>query len=313
MKEDNVILKIIQKAREYGCSVLLDESLSKHTTFKIGGPCKAFISINSSDSLSKLVKIADAENYPYFVLGKGSNLLFDDRGFNGIIFHLGSDFSGIKLKDDTTISAEAGCSLMNVCRFAYENGLGGLEFAFGIPGSVGGAVYMNAGAYGGEIRDVLISAKAFDKNKVKEFEAEDMNLSYRHSVFQENGFVITEAVFKLVKKDKSEIKALMDDYLNRRKEKQPLEFPNGGSTFKRPTGQFAGKLIQDSGLRGFSVGDAQVSNKHCGFVINKGNATFEDVTTLIQKVQETVKEKTGFFLECEVEIIRFNDELNSEF
>lgn len=309
MNEDNVIMKIIEKAKEYGCNVLLDECLCKHTTFKIGGPCKAFISINSSESLSKLIKIADEESYPYFVLGKGSNLLFDDRGFNGVVFHLGADFSGIRLIDDTTIQAEAGCSLMNVCRFAYENGLSGLEFAFGIPGSVGGAVYMNAGAYGGEIKDVLVSAKAFDKKNVTEFNAEDMDLSYRHSIFQENGCIITEAVFRLDKKDKVEIKALMDDYLNRRKEKQPLEFPNGGSTFKRPTGQFAGKLIQDSGLRGFSVGGAEVSSKHCGFVINKGNATFEDVTGLIKKVQETVKEKTGFFLECEVEIVNYNDEI----
>lgn len=307
MKDDNII-KIIQKAEEYGCEVLKDECLSNHTTFKIGGPCKAFISVNSSECLEKLIKIADEEKYPYFILGRGSNLLFDDKGFNGVVFHLGSDFSNIKLIDDVTIHADAGCSLMNVCRFAYENGLGGLEFAFGIPGSVGGAVYMNAGAYGGEIKDVLVAAKAFDKKQIKEFNLNEMDLSYRHSIFQENDFVITEAVFKLVKKDKSEIKALMDDYLNRRKEKQPLEFPNGGSTFKRPAGQYAGKLIQDSGLRGFNVGDAEVSQKHCGFVINKGNASFEDVTGLIKQVQEIVKAKTGFFLECEVEIVRYNED-----
>ena len=165
---------------------------------------------------------------------------------------------------------------------------------------------MNAGAYGGEIKDVLVSAKAFNKGKIFNFGAEDMNLSYRHSIFQENDYIITEAVFKLAKKDKSEIKALMDDYLNRRKSKQPLEYPNGGSTFKRPTGQFAGKLIEESGLRGFSVGSAEVSQKHCGFVINKGNATFEEVTGLIKKVQDIVKEKTGYFLECEVEIVRYN-------
>lgn len=306
MKDDNII-KIIQMAEEYGCEVLKDECLSNHTTFKIGGPCKAFISVNSSESLEKLIKIADEEKYPYFILGRGSNLLFDDRGFNGVVFHLGSDFSNIKLIDDVTIHADAGCSLMNVCRFAYENGLSGLEFAFGIPGSVGGAVYMNAGAYGGEIKDVLVSAKAFDKKQIKEFNLDEMDLSYRHSIFQENDFVITEAVFRLVKKDKSEIKALMDDYLKRRKEKQPLEFPNGGSTFKRPVGQFAGKLIQDSGLKGFNVGDAEVSQKHCGFVINKGNASFEDVTGLIKQVQEIVKAKTGFFLECEVEIVRYNE------
>lgn len=309
MKDDNVI-KLIQKAEEYGCAVLKNEPLSNHTTFKIGGPCKAFISVNSSESLKELIKFADEEKYPYFILGRGSNLLFDDRGFNGIVFHLGSDFSNIKLIDETTIRADAGCSLMNVCRFAYENGLGGLEFAFGIPGSVGGAVYMNAGAYGGEIKDVLASAKAFDKQKIKEFSINEMDLSYRHSIFQENGFVITEAVFKLAKKDKKEIKTLMDDYLRRRKEKQPLEFANGGSTFKRPEGQFAGKLIQDSGLRGYSIGDAEVSQKHCGFVINKGNATYKDVTELIKKVQETVKEKTGFFLQCEVETVKYNEEIN---
>ena len=306
MKEDNAMIKIIQKAKEHGCRVLIDERLSEHTTFKIGGPCKAFISINGIDALKELIQLADNEEYPYFVMGKGSNLLFDDRGFDGVIFHLGGDFSNISLVDDTTIKAEAGCSLMNVCRFACENGLGGLEFAFGIPGSVGGAVYMNAGAYGGEIKDVLVSVKAFNKCKILDFDAEDMNLSYRHSIFQENDYIITEAVFKLAKKDKSEIKALMDDYLNRRKSKQPLEYPNGGSTFKRPTGQFAGKLIEESGLRGFSVGNAEVSQKHCGFVINKGNATFEEVTGLIKKVQDIVKEKTGYFLECEVEIVRYN-------
>lgn len=308
MSENNALIKIIQKAKEYGCQVLNDEPLSEHTTFKIGGPCKAFISVNSSECLNDLLAIADNENYPYFILGKGSNILFDDKGFNGIVFHLGADFSNISLIDDITIKAEAGCSLINVCRFAYENGLGGLEFAFGIPGSVGGAVYMNAGAYGGEIKDVLISCQAINKGKITEFNSSDMDLSYRHSIFQENDCVITEAVFKLAKKDKSEIKALMDDYLNRRKSKQPLEYPNGGSTFKRPTGQFAGKLIEDSGLKGFSVGNAEVSNKHCGFVINKGNATFKDVTELIGKVQEIVKEKTGFFLECEVEVVRYNSD-----
>ena len=215
MKEDNAIIKIIQKAKEHGCKVLTDERLSEHTTFKIGGPCKAFISINGIDCLKELIQLADDEEYPYFVMGKGSNLLFDDRGFDGVIFHLGSDFSNISLVDGTTIKAEAGCSLMNVCRFAYENGLGGLEFAFGIPGSVGGAVYMNAGAYGGEIKDVLVSAKAFNKGKILDFDVRDMNLTYRNSIFQENDYIITEAVFKLAKKDKSEIKALMDDYLNR--------------------------------------------------------------------------------------------------
>lgn len=195
---------------------------------------------------------------------------------------------------------------MNVCRFAYENGLGGLEFAFGIPGTVGGAVYMNAGAYGGEIKDVLVSVKAINNGNVSDIGVDDMDLSYRHSVFQNNGFIVTEAVFKLAKKEKSEIKTLMEDYLSRRKSKQPLEYPNGGSTFKRPTGQFAGKLIEECGLRGFCVGNAEVSNKHCGFVINKGNATFNEVTELIKKVQKTVKEKTGYFLECEVEIVKYD-------
>lgn len=308
MNEDTALIKIIQMANEYGCKILIDERLSEHTTFKVGGPCKAFISVNSGECLTELIRLADTYEYPYFVMGKGSNLLFDDKGFNGVVFHLGSDFSDIKLLDDTTISAEAGCSLINVCRFAYENGLGGLEFAFGIPGSVGGAVYMNAGAYGGEIKDVITSAKAVNKGEIADFDIEDMKLSYRHSIFQENDFIVTEAVFKLFKKDKSEIKALMDEYLNRRKSKQPLEYPNSGSTFKRPTGQFAGKLIEDSGLRGFSVGEAEVSNKHCGFVINKGNATFKDVTELIKRVQETVKEKTGHFLECEVEIVKYDSD-----
>lgn len=302
------IERLCELAQNLGCKVSLDKSLKDYTTFRVGGRCPALIEINSEQSLSELVRFCFENNLRYMVLGKGSNMLCDDKGYDGAVLLMSQDFSEIRLIDDETIEVQAGCSLIRLCMFALENSLTGLEFAYGIPGTVGGAVFMNAGAYGGEIKDVIYGAKAVDPSgALHSFSKDMLDLSYRGSVFQKNGYIVTTAVFKLKKGDKSEIQAKMNELMSRRKEKQPLEYPNAGSTFKRPEGQFAGKLIQDSGLRGASVGGAQVSEKHCGFIINRDNATADDIKLLIKKVQDTVFEKTGFHLECEVEIIPYSE------
>ena len=296
-------------ARKLGCRILINRKLRDFTTFRVGGECPVIIEINSENSLAELVKFSNQNRLRTMVIGKGSNMLCDDKGFDGAVFLMGNEFSKIRLIDDVTVEAEAGCPLIRLCRFALENSLGGLEFAYGIPGTVGGAVYMNAGAYGGEIKNVIQSARAADSDgNISEFSKEEMELSYRTSVFQRRNSIITKAVFKLHKAEKSEIEARMNELMARRKEKQPLEYPNAGSTIKRPQGQFAGKLIQDCGLKGVSIGGAQVSEKHSGFVINTGNATSDDIKRLIEKVQQTVLEKTGYFLECEVRIIPYSKE-----
>lgn len=296
-------------ARKLGCRILINRKLRDFTTFRVGGECPVIIEINSENSLAELVKFSNQNRLHTMVIGKGSNMLCDDKGFDGAVFLMGNEFSKIRLIDDVTVEAEAGCPLIRLCRFALENSLGGLEFAYGIPGTVGGAVYMNAGAYGGEIKNVIQSARAADADgNISKFSKEEMELSYRTSIFQRRNSIITKAVFKLHKAEKSEIEARMNELMARRKEKQPLEYPNAGSTFKRPQGQFAGKLIQDCGLKGVSIGGAQVSEKHSGFVINTGNATSDDIKRLIEKVQQTVLEKTGYFLECEVRIIPYSKE-----
>lgn len=293
-------------AEENGCKVYPNKMLKDYTTFKIGGKCAAVIDINSQESLAILLKSCTENEISYLVIGKGSNMLCDDAGFNGVVFHIGSDFSSIKLLDECTIIVEAGCSLMKLCKFALENSLTGLEFAYGIPGTVGGAIYMNAGAYDGEIKNVLESVECVDTyGNIFKLSADKLDLSYRHSVFHNNDCVVTKGIFRLNKGDKKVISEKMADLMQRRKNKQPLEYPNAGSTFKRPAGQFAGKLIQDCGLKGFSIGGAMVSEKHSGFVINYNNATYEDVIALIKQVQNTVKEKTGYWLECEVRIIPY--------
>ncbi|WP_124098507.1 UDP-N-acetylmuramate dehydrogenase [Ruminococcus sp. Marseille-P6503] len=296
-------------ARKLGCRILINRKLRDFTTFKVGGECPVIIEINSESSLAELIKFSNQNRLRTMVIGKGSNMLCDDRGFDGAVFLMGNEFSEIRLVDGVTVEAEAGCPLIRLCRFALDNSLGGLEFAYGIPGTVGGAVYMNAGAYDGEIKNVIQSARAVDADgNIREYSQEEMELSYRTSVFQRRNSIITKAVFKLHKAEKSEIEARMNELMKRRREKQPLEYPNAGSTFKRPEGQFAGKLIQDCGLKGVSIGGARVSEKHSGFVINTGNATSEDIKRLIEKVQQTVFEKTGYFLECEVRIIPYGKE-----
>ncbi len=300
----NIISDVITLAEKLGCCTLVNETLSKHTTFKVGGNCAVAIFATSEESIKSILKYCTSNSVKLLVIGNGSNLLVSDNGFDGVVLIIGKDFQGISLIDDTTIEVKSGCLLSQLCMFALQNGLTGLEFAYGIPGTVGGAVYMNAGAYDGEISNVIESAQAIDfDGKIISFNREQMELSYRRSIFQDVDCVITKAIFKLQKGDKTQIKAKMDDLMNRRKSKQPLEYPSAGSTFKRPLGSFAGKLIDECGLRGYTVGGAQVSEKHCGFVINKDNASFEDITTLIRNVQNIVFEKTGYCLECEVKII----------
>ncbi|MBE6844158.1 MAG: UDP-N-acetylmuramate dehydrogenase [Ruminococcus sp.] len=292
--------------RELGCEYKLNEPLSRHTTFKIGGNAGMVAEINSEIQLVEIVKFLRKNNVKFFVLGKGSNILADDNGFDGVILKISDKFSEIKIQDENLIYCTAGTSLSRLCMFALEHSYSGLEFAYGIPGTAGGALYMNAGAYGGEIRDVIVSARYVDKNgDIVSVNAEDMNLSYRHSAFSENADnIIVDMVFRLEKGEKAEIKAKMDELLQKRKDKQPLEYPSAGSTFKRPQGSYASLLIEQCGLKGMSVGGAQVSEKHSGFVINTGGATSEDVLRLTDKVREIVNEKTGYMLELEPIILK---------
>lgn len=303
------ISELCMLAQELGCEVKYNEPLSQHSTFKVGGCCEAFIEICSDKALGDLIRTADGSKIRYYVLGNGSNVIFDDRGFNGVILHLGHLYSEIELIDECIISAKAGAGLNRLCTFAYDNSLTGLEFAYGIPGSVGGAVFMNAGAYGGETKDVLSSVQALDvstgKGCILRKGPDGFSMGYRSTSFMEKGLIVLSGEFTLRKGDKAEIRSKMDDLMSRRREKQPLEFPSAGSTFKRPVGKFAGKLIQDSGLRGFSIGGAQVSEKHCGFVINRGGATASDIMKLIDHIRQTVLDKTGSLLECEVRYVPF--------
>lgn len=296
-----------QIAEESGCYIDRNAELKKYTTFKIGGKPLSFIDVPEADVLIKLIKFASANEIKYYVIGKGSNLIVDDEPVNAVFFRITDNT--IYLKDDVTIVSAAGVSLSRLCLFALENGLSGLEFAYGIPGSVGGAVFMNAGAYGGEINDVICSAEVISaqQNKCKVLKNE-MDLSYRHSRFMNSHEIILSAEFLLEKGNKTEIKNTMDELMDKRRSKQPLDYPSAGSTFKRPEGSFASLLIDQCGLKGFSVGDAEVSTKHSGFVVNKGNAGFDDLMKLIGKVKEIVKEKTGYILECEPEIISDREE-----
>lgn len=282
-----------------------NEMLSAHTTFKIGGPAEVFASPQNAGQVSAAVRFCKENSVKLFPLGKGSNLLVSDEGASGIVLHFGRDMSEMRLLDEETIYCEAGASLAKLCGFALENSLTGLEFAYGIPGSVGGAVFMNAGAYGGEIKDVILYAEHIDENGERGvFEGGALEMSYRHSVYSSKKYIITSAVFRLKKGDKAEIKAKMDELLGKRFDKQPMDKPSAGSTFKRPEGAFASALIDQCGLKGFTVGGAQVSEKHAGFVINKGGATCADVLELIKQVQDKVKTDTGFTLEPEVEILK---------
>lgn len=279
--------------------------MAKHTTFKIGGNASLVVFPESETQISEIVKAAKQAGIRLITIGNGSNLLVDDDGIDACVMILDEHFSDIKLIDEESIYASAGAMLIKVCRFAYENGLSGLEFAYGIPGTCGGGAFMNAGAYGGEMKDVLVKCSHIDKDgNIGCLENDDLKLSYRHSAYYDNDCIITGLYLKLKKGDKAEIKEKMDDLISRRRNKQPLEFPSAGSTFKRPEGYFAGALIEDCGLRGRSVGGAQVSEKHCGFVINKGGATCRDVLELCKICSDTVYDKKGVKLEMEIRVTK---------
>lgn len=276
-----------------------NEPMKNHTTFKIGGPADYLVSVSSKEQLTEVIALAKQCLIPFMILGKGSNVLVSDKGIEGVVITL-SGMDEITVNSNE-ITAGAGASLASVCVKALENSLTGLEFAYGIPGSVGGGLYMNAGAYGGEMSQVTLSAEYVDfDGNIGVIDAKDMLLGYRTSIFKRDNKVITSVKFRLAKGEQSEIKAKMDDFICRRKSKQPLEYPSAGSTFKRPEGHFAGALIEKCGLKGTAVGGAKVSEKHAGFVINSSGATGEDVLNLIKKVQKTVFENENVKLEPEI-------------
>ena len=285
--------------------IVENEPMSAHTTFRIGGPARYYMIPENAGQVSKCMGFAMKMELPYVIVGKGSNVLFSDEGYPGVVIEVGRSMADIEVSEDGHIRAGAGAGLGALAAAAAKQSLSGLEFASGIPGTVGGAVVMNAGAYGGEIKDCIKSAKVLDKEgAVLELGRDEMELGYRSSVIQRRGYIVTEAVFQLHKGNKEQILGRMSELNAKRREKQPLDYPSAGSTFKRPEGYFAGKLIEDAGLRGFQVGDAQVSEKHCGFVINRGKATAADVIGLMEEVQKRVLETSGVRLEPEVKIIR---------
>ncbi len=280
------------------------EPMAQHTSFKIGGKAEMAVFPKSTAEIALVAKFCNENNVKLTVLGNGTNVLIFDEGIGGCVMLLGNAFSEIKLLSEDTVFAESGAPLVRLCNFALENGLTGLEFAFGIPGTVGGAVFMNAGAYGGEIKDVLRSVCHIEQNGTEgSLSAEEASLSYRHSAYEENGFIITGAYFKLQKGNKAEIKEKMNELLSKRREKQPLEYPSAGSTFKRPPGHYASQLIEQCNLKGTCVGGAEVSTKHAGFIINKGGATAKDVLALAKKCQSEVLAQTGVKLETEIRVI----------
>ena len=282
--------------------------MKKHTTFRIGGNADMFV-YPEINQIPEIMALAKAHQIPVTIIGNGSNLLVGDQGVRGLVLAISKGADGIIVEQETKadcvfLRAQAGCLLSKLAAEAARQNLTGLEFAAGIPGTVGGAVVMNAGAYGGEIKDVIVSAKVLSpEGEVLTLTREELDLSYRHSCIPEKEYVVLEAVFELLSGDGEAIRATMEDFKNRRIEKQPLEYPSAGSTFKRPEGYFAGKLIQDAGLRGYQVGGAQASEKHCGFVINAGEATAQDVLTLIKDVKCKVQEDFGVELEPEVKMI----------
>lgn len=284
-------------------NVLTDEPMSNHTTFRIGGAADYFLLPTEGTQIKGIFEICREEGIPCFILGNGSNLLVSDKGYRGAVIQMYRNMNKIET-EGTVICAQAGALLSAIAAEAKNHSLTGFEFAGGIPGTLGGAVTMNAGAYGGEMKDVLKSVTVVDREgNIIKLSVEELNLGYRTSIVKKAGYFVLEAEISLKEGNPEEIKELMRDLTERRTSKQPLEFPSAGSTFKRPEGYFAGKLIMDSGLRGYRVGGAQVSEKHCGFVINAGGATAEDVRALIQDVQNTVYEKFGVMLEPEVRFL----------
>lgn len=280
--------------------LLRDELMSKHTTFRVGGPADVFVMPGTFEEVKGTVNLCRAYKLPYYIVGNGSNLLVSDRGYRGVIIQIGKELGGIRVEGEA-VTVQAGALLSVTANHVMEEELTGFEFASGIPGTLGGACVMNAGAYGGEMGDILTELTALTpEGEVIRIARAQMELGYRTSIIARKGYVVLEANMRLKKGDRREIRAKMEELKEKRVSKQPLEYPSAGSTFKRPEGYFAGKLIQDAGLRGFAVGGAQVSEKHCGFVINKGGATAKDISELMARVSQTVEEKFGVRLEPEV-------------
>lgn len=287
-------------------SILIDEPMSRHTTFRVGGPADFFVTPKAKEEVRDVVRICKEAGMPYYIIGNGSNLLVSDAGYRGVIVQIYKEMNEVKIEGDL-VKAQAGALLSGIAAKALGAELSGFEFASGIPGTIGGACVMNAGAYGGEMKDVLESVTVLTgEGKIIELGRNELELGYRTSVIAKKGYIVLGAVLKLERGDGEKIKTYMDELKEKRVTKQPLEYPSAGSTFKRPEGYFAGKLIEDAGLRGFQVGGAQVSEKHCGFVINRDHATAADIMELMRQVQIRVKENSGVDLEPEVK--RLGDE-----
>lgn len=284
--------------------LLFDEPMKLHTTFRIGGNADFFVKPVNKNEIKSIIECAVRHDTAYYILGNGSNLLVSDSGYRGIMIHLGDDFSSVRMLDENTVMAEAGAKLSKAGSELAKRSLTGFEFASGIPGTVGGAVVMNAGAYGGEIKDIIVSAEVLDRDgRILILSQEELELGYRTSIIQKKGYIVLSAVFRLEHGEESRIRGRMKELAAMRREKQPLEYPNAGSTFKRPKGSFAGRLIADAGLKGFKIGDACVSDKHAGFVINTGNATAADVIRLTDEIKRKVMEIYGIELELEIKVI----------
>ena len=298
--------RVNQVLKEYIITVVGEENIrfhepmKKHTSFRTGGEAATFIQVENKEQLKKVLYYLRKTEHEYFVLGNGTNLLVSDRGYDGVVIQIGSKMSAIRV-DGNRIYVQAGALLSQTAKQALDAGLTGMEFASGIPGSVGGGIVMNAGAYDGEMESIVESVTVLNEDgEFMVLDHDTMEFGYRSSIIKNRPFIVVEAVLKLEQGDKDSIKEKMDDFALRRRQKQPLEYPSAGSTFKRPEGYFAGKLIMDCGLRGYRIGGAQVSEKHCGFVINAANATSEDIAELMAEIQERVKEKFGVQLEPEL-------------
>ncbi len=286
---------------QFNCTVLCDEPMRKHTSFRIGGKAKYVVIPQDEQALLGILQLFKEKNFPFLIIGNGSNVLFADEDYDGAVIQLTDGLTQMKLVEDNLIYCEAGVILARLAMFALENGLTGLEFAHGIPGSVGGAVFMNAGAYGGEIKDCVVAVRHLTpEGEILVTAAKDLFFTYRHTSFTENNHLILGAFFRLANGDKTEIRARMDELIQKRRTSQPLEMPSAGSTFKRPPAGYAAAHIDECGLKGRSVGGAQVSTKHAGFVVNTGGATAQDVKDLMKVIQETVKAEHDVLLEPEV-------------
>lgn len=285
-----------------GSGIFMEEPMKKHTTFRVGGPADVLVQPDET-ALAAILALCRQYHVPYSFIGNGSNLLVGDKGIRGVVIEMTDPMGNIEV-DGTKITAQAGAMLSKIANTAASNGLGGMEFAAGIPGSVGGAVVMNAGAYGGEMKDIIEKVYVLDENGAQlELDRDVLDLGYRHSCIPEKKYIVTKVVLELVPRNEAEIRSEMKELNEKRAEKQPLQYPSAGSTFKRPEGYFAGKLIMDAGLRGYQVGGAQVSEKHCGFVINKGDATAADICQLMRDVSDKVQAQFGVVLEPEVKMI----------